>query len=952
MDWQNLIFLFPYLVSLAISLGIGVYTWRRRNVTGATAFAVVALAQASWTLGFILELISPSIEVKVFWDDAQFVGAFIVVIGYTACASAYTGHRFTHPKRVWAALSLAPTIFMLLAFTNRWHGLVRASVWLAPREPFPELLYDFTPLVLTIATYSYGLLLISIAMLTGHLVRQHRLYRMQTGILIVGWLIPIISTLLTLAGVSFGPYRDMFPITSAIGNVIIAWGLFRYRIFDILPVAREVVLESMSDLVAVLDARDRVVDINPAMLEILGRNAAQIIGQPASVAFAKWPDVVEQYRHVAETRAEIAVGSLERQRHFDLRVSPLRDQHGHLTGRIIVLRDITGSKQAEAALRQSRDELERRVQERTLELTKANAALRSEVEGRKRTEAALRESEALYRQAIEAAGAVPYYLDYDTNMYNFMGDAIAEMTGYTAAEMTPDLWGSLAKEFYRRGEAARLPQTEAARRARAGEIKVWQSDNHVVTRDGRARWISDAAVQVRDPHGKVIGSIGILQDVTDRKQAEQDLRQRAEEMYILYEMGMALTSGQDLYHALRALVKELRRWMIADAFYVGMYDDQTDLLSYPLYLNLDDDLQVPARNLVDNPGLSGEVISTRKMLHLPDISDPEVQKAHHIVVIVDMGVHSYIGIPLVMQGRVIGILSVQARQPNAYTPEHIRMLETLAAQVAITVEKSRLFGQLQQELAERKRAEAEIRQLNAELEQRVAERTAQLESANKELESFSYSVSHDLRTPLRGIDGFARILIESYAAHLPLDGQHHLQRVRDNAGRMSQLIDDLLAFSRLSRQPIRKQSVDPAALVRQVLDELKPDYNSRQVEIVVGDLPACHADPALLRQVWVNLIGNALKYSSKRERARVEIGWTGEAYLVRDNGVGFDMRYADKLFGVFQRLHRDEEFEGTGVGLANVKRIIERHDGQIWAEAEVDKGATFYFTLGDHNYSD
>lgn len=227
---------------------------------------------------------------------------------------------------------------------------------------------------------------------------------------------------------------------------------------------------------------------------------------------------------------------------------------------------------------------------------------------------------------------------------------------------------------------------------------------------------------------------------------------------------------------------------------------------------------------------------------------------------------------------------------------------------------------------------------------------AQLEEANRDLESFAYSVSHDLRTPLRGLDGFSRILLEDYHAQLDADGQHYLQRVRDSAQQMAQLIDDLLEFSRLSRQPILKQEVDPAALVRQVLDELKPDYIGRPVNIVIGDLPMCLADPGLLRQVLANLLSNALKYSRMREVAQVEVGWLSEmsAYVVRDNGAGFDMRYANKLFDVFQRLHDAEAFEGTGVGLAIVKRIVERHGGRIWAEAEVDKGATFYFTLSGH----
>jgi signal transduction histidine kinase len=236
-----------------------------------------------------------------------------------------------------------------------------------------------------------------------------------------------------------------------------------------------------------------------------------------------------------------------------------------------------------------------------------------------------------------------------------------------------------------------------------------------------------------------------------------------------------------------------------------------------------------------------------------------------------------------------------------------------------------------------------------ELEQRVRQRTAELEAANRELEAFSYSVSHDLRSPLRALDGYTRILLEDHAPELAGAVQEYVRDIRRNARKMGQLVDDLLAFSRLGRQGLQTRPVAPAALVRQALEDLRAEHEGRQVDVVVGDLPTCRADPALLRQAWVNLIGNALKYTNKRSDARVEIGSRREAgevvYFVRDNGVGFDMRYAGKLFGVFQRLHKAGEFEGTGVGLAVVQRIVHRHGGRVWAEAALGQGATFFFTL-------
>jgi len=220
-----------------------------------------------------------------------------------------------------------------------------------------------------------------------------------------------------------------------------------------------------------------------------------------------------------------------------------------------------------------------------------------------------------------------------------------------------------------------------------------------------------------------------------------------------------------------------------------------------------------------------------------------------------------------------------------------------------------------------------LRMDNAALEQRVRERTIELEAANQQLEAFSYSVSHDLRAPLRAIDGFASILIEDHAPHLPADAQHLLNHITTNARRMAQLIEDLLRFASLGRQPLSKQRVNMSALVHEVLEELRKEQGDRQIDVRVGNLPAGIGEAALLKQVFLNLLSNAFKFTRRQERAEVEVGGQQQAgekvYFVRDNGAGFDMRYADRLFGVFQRFHSAEEFEGTGVGLSIVQRIIQ-----------------------------
>jgi len=490
-----------------------------------------------------------------------------------------------------------------------------------------------------------------------------------------------------------------------------------------------------------------------------------------------------------------------------------------------------------------------------------------------------------------------FHIGADGRMWFELGAArVAALFGVAEAEVRRDA----ADMFTRRVMPIDHDRTRDLAMASGRDLTPWRAEYRIRHPTRGTVWIEGHSMPTRCPDGSTVW-YGALTDITERKQTEQALRDSQARLAAVFD------------HMTEGLVVCTPDGVLADwnptALRLHGFETQAQAR---IHLR-------EAAKIFEIHTLDGEKVPTHGWPLSRTLAGESLHQHEVRVRRIDQGWE-----------RVF-----------SYSTSRIPGDDGAARLIVIQVS----------DVTARRAAEDEVARLNAELEERVAERTAELQVAVRELEAFSYSVSHDLRAPLRALDGFSQALIEDHGKALPEDGRRYLGIIRETAQKMGRLIDDLLDFARLGRQPLTRRPVDHDKLVRHVWDSLAAQREGRAITFCVGTLPPSEGDPALLRQVWINLLANAVKYSRRCEQAVVEVGSVvGDdgriEYFVRDNGAGFDMRYAHKLFGVFERLHRAEEFEGTGVGLAIVQRIVTRHGGSVRAEGEPGRGATFRFTLG------
>ncbi len=681
-----------------------------------------------------------------------------------------------------------------------------------------------------------------------------------------------------------------------------------------------------NDAIFIIDpGRDEILEANPKACSMLGYAPDELLSirisavhpkeMPKLLAFARsvlergsgWTDELTCLTKTGDTLpAEISASAIE---------------IGGRTCIIAMVRDVTERKRAEAALRKVYDDLEARVKERTVDLSSANAMLREEIMERKRVEAALQESEARFRTLVEHAPEIILVMDADTgrfvdfneNAMKFFGLEREELLKVGPLEMSPPLApdGRPASEF----------GLEKDREALEGGTSVFEW----VHCNAAGENIPCEVRLMRLPAAGRNLLRGSITDISERKRAEAALQRYAKRLETLQEIDRAILVASSPEAIAQAALRHVRQLIPSYRASVMVWDEEAGegaicAVDAEGIIKLGIGTRLPLEAFGGDRLQQGEV-------HVVDDA-AGLSQASYIDLLRAEGLRSWINVPLIAQGELIGALNLGSNSSGAFSSEQVEIAREVANSLAIAIRQARLHEQ--------------VSRYAVGLEQRVAERTA-------ELEAFSYSVSHDLKTPLLTIDGFSRMLVEDYAQCLDEGGRRLLKTICQNSRSMGRLIDDLLAFSRIGRQEMRLTQIKMGEMAGAVFAELRDLAPERKVEFRLEPLPAACGDPPMIRQVFFNLFSNALKFTGTRETAIIEAGGKIEEeqniYFVRDNGVGFDMKYADKMFGVFQRLHAEDQFAGAGVGLAFAQRIIHRHGGRVWAEGAVNEGATIYFAL-------
>ncbi|MCX6038251.1 MAG: GAF domain-containing protein [Chloroflexi bacterium] len=679
MNWPNV---FALVVSTAAAIYVSIVAWGRRTAPGARPLMVLGGAIAAWTLTYAIHFLVVTEPARFFWLRATYLGVLTVPTTFLVFSIQYVNRGQWLKKRVIALLTIEPVLTFILLWTDPWHNLFFGG------KHVDGMILDGGPWFWINVIYSYGLVLFAIILLIHAYRHTARPLRGQTAAVLAGALLPWAINIVGVLGLNPFSGLDLTPFAFTITCICFTVGFSRYRLLDLVPIARDALIESMNDGVMVLDAQNRIVDVNRTALQMIGKPGQLVIGEPAEHVFANVSEIFNRFRDKLTTHQEIVIGDKELL-YFDLRISPLYDRKGQYSGRLIVARDITERRLMEQA------EHEQRVLAEALSDTAA--ALNSS-----------RTFEDVLDRLLDNLGHV---VPYDMATFMLLDEhniaRVARSHGYREHGLDEKLLNFPVNEIpnfctmMETGQALVVPDTHRS--------KNW------VVMDGLEKICSyaGAPLQVK---GEVIGFLDLTsltpnfynQTHADRLQAFsdqvaiaienarlfEDARQRADELSTLLDIGLAVTSGLEMDKLLKALLEKCKRVLPIEAFYIATYDNETEMIGFPLFFDKGEISVLPPHEIRQSPGLTGYIIQTRQMLYLPDALAEEVTRKYKINDLGGDPSRSYVGVPLLVGERVVGVISMQSSQPNAYHPDQIRLLETIATQAAGAIENARLFEEV------------------------------------------------------------------------------------------------------------------------------------------------------------------------------------------------------------------------------------------------------------------
>ena len=894
MQFQYSPYIFPLLVSTIISSFVAIYVWQRRaTASGAMALALLALACAEWSLGYALEIAGADLPTKIFWGKSQYIGIVTVPLAWVIFAYFHStpGARMT--RRNVSLLSIVPLVTLILAFTNELHGLIWKDIRIHTVGTFSALEVTHGFWFWMYWMYSNTLLLLGTVFILQSFSRMKGLFRRQNIILLIAILTPWIGNVLYVSGSSPIPNLDITPFAFTISVVVFAWGIFSFKLVNLVPLARDLVVEKMPDGMIVLDAQGNIVDINPAVQKTLGLSAAQAIGQRARDVFNASPSLIERYANMLEGQDEIVLGEGESQIWYEIRISPLFDSEDRLLGRVVTVRNVTEKK---------------------------------------RIEEALRLSEEKYRKIYENVADVIYETDNQGHLTS-ISPSIKEQGGYGPEELI----GRHVVEFFVFPEQYDALDSLIMEHGLVNDFEalLWRKDGSTV-------WVSITSHIVFDTNGQAVATEGVLRDITERKQVEERIRQMNTELeshvserthqlqesnaYLtaLIETSIALNESLDLNEVLDRILIQVHKLVPARALNVMFVEgEQARIVRRIGYQGLEKieqnllDLRFP----ISWPTFH-HMCTTRKSIYISDTAkDNRWQNIKGVE-----WVRSYIGVPLVIRDETIGFLNASHSEPNFFDAKQCFMLESLAYHASIAIQNARLLDELKKAL---------------ETEQGMRD---QLVHADKlaALGKMVSVIAHEINNPVQTVKNTFYLLEDQILPGSP--AEEYLKLASTEANRISDLVAQLRGtYASGSKTIVR---VNVFALLAEVHDLLAPQLKKNHVEWCLVDGSQSYTVFAVhnhLKQVFINLCLNAMEAMEADQRGK----FTVSLHTSQDRQrVGIDFHNTGPLIPedavplIFDPFFTAKE-GGSGLGLYISYDIIRQHQGEILVESAPGKGVTF-----------